>query len=150
MHWLWLVVVAMVCWGGGGEGVQYLGAALLAPCLPLAGPSWFGVPCPALPGFLSNPLPTLSHALQVNMVGLFEAFSRLDGGGVADWVLRFSGEDQVRPHRHTSRHELTAPCNRHSACPLCVERPCTSRLVHSLTFLGEGGEIKFIISRMDS
>ena len=33
----------------------------------------------------------LSGDDQQNMVGLFEAFSELDGANVADWVLRFSG-----------------------------------------------------------
>jgi hypothetical protein len=29
-----------------------------------------------------------------NMIGLFEAFSDLDGPGIAEWVLKFSGPDQ--------------------------------------------------------
>lgn len=40
----------------------------------------------------------LSTQDQANMVGLFEAFSQLDGCGVADWTLRFSGGDLILPY----------------------------------------------------
>lgn len=39
----------------------------------------------------------LSPDDQINMVGLFEAFSRLDGQCLADWVLKFAGEEQSCP-----------------------------------------------------
>ena len=37
----------------------------------------------------------LSQEDQVNMVGLFESFSRLDARDIADWTLRFAGDDQM-------------------------------------------------------
>ncbi|GBF99975.1 hypothetical protein Rsub_12668, partial [Raphidocelis subcapitata] len=36
----------------------------------------------------------LSGQDQANMVGLFKAFSQLEGGVAADWILRFSGTEQ--------------------------------------------------------
>jgi len=39
----------------------------------------------------------LSPSDQVNMVGLFESFARLDGRCLADWVLKFAGEAQTCP-----------------------------------------------------
>jgi predicted unusual protein kinase regulating ubiquinone biosynthesis (AarF/ABC1/UbiB family) len=40
----------------------------------------------------------LSTEDQTNMVGLFKAFSQLEGGEAADWVLRFSGDQQACKH----------------------------------------------------
>lgn len=37
----------------------------------------------------------LSKEDQVNMVGLFDSFSRLDGDDIASWTLRFAGDDQT-------------------------------------------------------
>jgi aarF domain-containing kinase len=34
---------------------------------------------------------------RANMIGLFEAFSELDGPGIGAWALRFSGEQQTCP-----------------------------------------------------
>lgn len=39
----------------------------------------------------------LSPLDQINMVGLFESFARLDGRCLADWVLKFAGEAQTCP-----------------------------------------------------
>ncbi|KAI7837776.1 hypothetical protein COHA_008405 [Chlorella ohadii] len=39
----------------------------------------------------------LSKDDQRNMFGLFEAFAEMDGARLADWVLRFSGEEQSCP-----------------------------------------------------
>ncbi|PSC67852.1 ADP,ATP carrier [Micractinium conductrix] len=39
----------------------------------------------------------LSPTDQRNMFGLFESFAEMDGGRVADWTLRFSGEEQSCP-----------------------------------------------------
>ena len=38
---------------------------------------------------------TLSREDQVNMVGLFDSFSRLDGDDIAAWTLAFAGEHQT-------------------------------------------------------
>ena len=38
---------------------------------------------------------TLSKEDQVNMVGLFDSFSRLDGDDIAAWTLAFAGEQQT-------------------------------------------------------
>jgi aarF domain-containing kinase len=48
----------------------------------------------------------LSPQDQINMVGLFEAFSRLDASAVATWVLRFAGEEQTCPDPEGFRREL--------------------------------------------
>jgi aarF domain-containing kinase len=48
----------------------------------------------------------LSEEDQVNMVGLFEAFSRLDARDVADWTLRFAGEGQGCTDPEAFREEL--------------------------------------------
>jgi predicted unusual protein kinase regulating ubiquinone biosynthesis (AarF/ABC1/UbiB family) len=37
----------------------------------------------------------LSSEDQINMVGLFDSFSRLDARAVANWTLRFAGEEQT-------------------------------------------------------
>lgn len=48
----------------------------------------------------------LSSEDQINMVGLFEAFSRLDGRSVADWTLRFAGENQTCPDPAAFRQDM--------------------------------------------
>lgn len=48
----------------------------------------------------------LSPQDQINMVGLFEAFSRLDASAVATWVLRFAGEEQTCPDPEGFRRDL--------------------------------------------
>lgn len=48
----------------------------------------------------------LSPEDQINMVGLFDAFSRLDAPAVADWVLRFAGEGQQCPDPEGFRRDL--------------------------------------------
>jgi len=45
---------------------------------------------------------------QINMVGLFDAFSQLDGPAVADWTMRFSGEDQSCTDPDAFRQDLTS------------------------------------------
>eukprot|EP00889_Picochlorum_renovo_P000886 jgi/Picre1/27916/NNA_000878.t1 len=50
----------------------------------------------------------LSKTDQMNMVGLFEAFSRLDAGDIADWVLSFAGDEQTCPDPEGFRNDL---CN---------------------------------------
>ncbi|WPT13235.1 Putative serine/threonine-protein kinase abkC [Picochlorum sp. SENEW3] len=50
----------------------------------------------------------LSKTDQMNMVGLFEAFSRLDAGDIADWVLSFAGDEQTCPDPEDFRNDL---CN---------------------------------------
>ena len=51
---------------------------------------------------------TLSRDDHVNMCGLFEAFSRMDGEGVAEWVLKFSGPEQSCPDPEAFRRDLGA------------------------------------------
>lgn len=51
---------------------------------------------------------SLSPKDHTNMCGLFDAFSRLDGSSVADWVLRFSGEAQTCPDPAAFRADLGA------------------------------------------
>lgn len=46
----------------------------------------------------------LSPEDQRNMFGLFEAFAEMDGERVADWTLRFSGEEQSCPDPAGFRH----------------------------------------------
>lgn len=48
----------------------------------------------------------LSPEDQINMVGLFDAFSRLDALSVANWVLRFAGEEQSCPDPEGFRRDL--------------------------------------------
>lgn len=49
---------------------------------------------------------TLSPEDHTNMCGLFEAFSRMDGRGVAEWVLKFSGDQQTCPDPVTFKRDL--------------------------------------------
>ena len=48
----------------------------------------------------------LSSEDQVNMVGLFESFSRLDGRDIADWTLRFAGDEQTCEDPEAFKQEL--------------------------------------------
>ncbi|KAL4440314.1 hypothetical protein ABPG75_003315 [Micractinium tetrahymenae] len=48
----------------------------------------------------------LSPEDQRNMFGLFEAFAEMDGARLADWVLRFSGEDQSCPDAAAFRRDV--------------------------------------------
>lgn len=48
----------------------------------------------------------LSQEDQVNMVGLFESFSRLDARDIADWTLRFAGDDQMCTDPDAFRSDL--------------------------------------------
>lgn len=48
----------------------------------------------------------LSPEDQINMVGLFDSFSRLDAPSVANWVLRFAGEEQTCPDPEAFREDL--------------------------------------------
>lgn len=48
----------------------------------------------------------LSPEDQINMVGLFDSFSRLDATSVANWVLRFAGEEQTCPDPEAFREDL--------------------------------------------
>ena len=50
----------------------------------------------------------LSQEDQVNMVGLFESFSRLDARDIADWTLRFAGDDQMCQDPDAFREDLVA------------------------------------------
>ena len=48
----------------------------------------------------------LSPEDQINMVGLFDAFSRLEARSVANWTLRFAGEEQTCPDPEAFREDL--------------------------------------------
>ena len=50
----------------------------------------------------------LSQEDQINMVGLFEAFSRIDARDLADWTLRFAGDEQTCPDPEGFRNDLIA------------------------------------------
>lgn len=50
----------------------------------------------------------LSGEDQRNMVGLFESFSQLDGEEMADWVLRFSGEEQTCPDPEAFKRDVSS------------------------------------------
>lgn len=53
----------------------------------------------------------LSSEDQVNMFGLFEAFSRLDPCDIADWVLRFAADEQTCPDPEQFKSDLTTHFN---------------------------------------
>jgi predicted unusual protein kinase regulating ubiquinone biosynthesis (AarF/ABC1/UbiB family) len=48
---------------------------------------------------------------QINMVGLFDAFSRLDARAVANWTLRFAGEEQTCQDPEAFRKDLETHFN---------------------------------------
>lgn len=51
---------------------------------------------------------TLSKEDQVNMVGLFDSFSRLDGDDIAAWTLAFAGEQQTCADPEAFRRDVKA------------------------------------------
>ncbi|KAL4519108.1 hypothetical protein Ndes2526A_g00212 [Nannochloris sp. 'desiccata'] len=53
----------------------------------------------------------LSPDDQINMVGLFDAFSRLDARAVANWTLRFAGEEQTCLDPEAFRKDLQTHFN---------------------------------------
>jgi aarF domain-containing kinase len=63
---------------------------------------------------------------QINMVGLFDAFSRLDARAVANWTLRFAGEEQTCLDPEAFRSDLEVHFNELKAADAFAKGDTTS------------------------
>jgi len=71
----------------------------------------------------------LSPDDQINMVGLFDAFSRLDARAVANWTLRFAGEEQTCPDPEAFRKDLEIHFNELKSADAFLKGDTTSGAV---------------------
>ncbi|KAI8469109.1 MAG: hypothetical protein J3K34DRAFT_459528 [Monoraphidium minutum] len=88
---------------GGGGAAAALGRGPLREKLDALRASWLQPRIVLLDVGMAT---ELSREDQTNMVGLFRAFSQMEGADAADWVLRFSGPQQACAEPEAFRRDM--------------------------------------------